>query len=268
MTLGLPVSDVSRGGVDPAPPRAIWHGIEPIAGHTLGIFIEFFAGGAHKWKAVFLDQLEKTARANIVRGNARLQIEPDIARIAALLGQILEDVEPQLAAFHQFDAAAAHSLVEDFRGAAAQHAAGIRGVRHAGCPGDQLAVHEDRLDHHLVINVGGGNIGIVHVELIAVIDAGILRVILDDLFHCVLAAGRKAQMSRSAENRCAVRLVETGHAFAALYDDWRGAHLLQRDATFFGDIHQPMNKHLVANRIDRHTSLQCQSAYRCSTMLR
>ena len=44
------------------------------------------------------------------------------------------------AVLHQLDAAAAHALVEDLGGAAAQDAAGVGGVGHARRPGDQLAL--------------------------------------------------------------------------------------------------------------------------------
>src|ERR1019366_6074851 len=68
----------------------------------------------------------------------------------------------------------------------------------------------------------------------------------------VFAACGETEMTRSAENSGSIRFVEARHAFAALYHDWRRTNLLQRDAAFFGDIHQPMNKHLVANGINLH----------------
>ena len=59
-------------------------------------------------------------------------------------------------------------------------------------------------------------------------------------------------MSRCAQHGRAVGFVEARHALAALHHDWRGADLLQRDAALLGDVHQPVDKHLIADGIDLH----------------
>ena len=152
---------------------------------------------------------------------------PTYSGIAALLGQIRKTSLRRHLPFDQFDAAAADALVEDLGGAAAQNAAGIGRMGHCAGPGDERAFVEDRLDDHLVVDVGRSDVRVVEIELVAFIDAGVLGIDSRYGLDRVLAAGREAQMSRGRVDGGAIGRVEGAHAFAALDDDRRSADLLQ-----------------------------------------
>src|SRR4029078_7556048 len=91
-------------------PCAVRHRAELGAGFRLRVFDHLRPRPLDKLETEFFHQTEIALGANVVAGNHRLQIEPDILRIAAHAGQSLKHVFARLASLAALDSRSAHTL--------------------------------------------------------------------------------------------------------------------------------------------------------------
>ena len=217
--VGVGLVGLARRVVDARAPDAVGQRAQLGARHLLGVSQRLLPRRLDELQAELVHQAEIAGGADVVASDHRLDVQPHVLGVAALLGEGAEHVLPELAPFHHLDAQDADALVEDLQGGAPQHAAGIGGVGAGGDPGDQAPVQEDRLDHHHVVGVGPGHVGIVEEELVAVVKARRFAVPFDEVLDGVRGGGGEAQMAGAGQHHLALAVVERAHDLAALGHD-------------------------------------------------
>ena len=119
-------------------PSAVGHGAQFGARPGLRVFDHFFARLIDELETELFDQAEIAPRTDVIAGDHRLEIEPDILRVAAHAGERLKDIFAELVFLDDLQPRDANPLVKDLVGAAAQDSTGVRRVRAGRRPGDQF----------------------------------------------------------------------------------------------------------------------------------